>query len=154
MNREELIEKLKMGEVPAELDSLLQESEQERIASLVKGLPREEPSLVWRSKLNERIASEAKRKRSRWGGLLPGIVPAAGVAGILMLLILSSLLPGTQPQSGAITTEMLFDWHEEAVASTFLPEDGTGLSGFSADPVPFEPGEVDDLLYGDPLYSL
>ena len=161
MNPQELREKLERGEKlsPMEwvvLDSYLESGRPPEAVEAVGRLGRDEPSLAWRSRLNERLAAEAGKGRSPLRRLnvraLIGPAVAAAAAGVMLFVALNRA--GGPAAPDAEVAELLIQWHEEVVASSILPGDGTDLAGFVANPVPFEPDELDDLLYGELVKEL
>ena len=79
-----------LGFPVSELDERLESAAQRKISRIVKGLPADEPSLVWRSQLNERLESTAKKGRARqrllriWSPAL-GLGLAAAIAVVMMV---------------------------------------------------------------------
>ncbi|MCH8274447.1 MAG: hypothetical protein IH851_06640 [Armatimonadetes bacterium] len=157
MNPQELREKLERGEKlsPMEwamLDSYLESGRPPEAVEAVGRLRRDEPSLVWRSRLNDRLAAEAGKSRSPLRRLnvraLIGPAVAAAAAGLMIFAALNRAGGGAAAPDAEVA-ELLIQWHEEVVASSILPGDGTDLAGFVTNTPPFEPDELDDLLYGE-----
>jgi hypothetical protein len=62
----------------ARIDQALASAESAKIAKLVRNLPEDDPSMAWRSALNERLIEAARRRKVRrsWARIW---VPAAGL---------------------------------------------------------------------------
>jgi len=80
-----------------ELDVLLDSASQLQVAEWVGSLPEDSPSLEWRSRLNERLMTEAKTPRRPrrffvWAGST-GLVVAAAIAGVVVFWTPSAEVP-------------------------------------------------------------
>ena len=160
MKPEEIYEKIEKGspltrEESAWLDAQLESSEQMQMASLIRELPEKPPSFSWRDSLSARLLSEVSKRRGFWAKL--GLTPVAGsslaavtAAAILMAVVFR--VPTTSEQK--LGADTLLQWHEEAIASTALPGDGTELDGFSVTTPQRKIDDTDDLLYGGSLHAL
>lgn len=138
----------------AVLDAVLEE-QQESSVELLSYLQDDEPSLSWRSALNEKlhaiIQSRSKRSRS-WRLVFLSSTATTAIAAILFLLV----LPFMQNISlhGESDTRILLKWHEEAVASSFLPTDALQLKEKHKSEHVQEKNDIDDLIFGEPLIDL
>jgi hypothetical protein len=159
MNKKDLEERIARGErlsllEQAVLDATLSEDEaQQRVARLLGNLPREEPSLAWRSRLNERIYREASKPLRGVSWLRAGLIVSAAACALVVATVVIQV-----PRSNAVpsvASELLVQWHEEAAASVALPADGSSMTTFTiAEQAPIRNDEVEDLLYGDSLDAL
>ena len=109
------------------LDDALSSDSQIRMAETVRLLPSDEPSLAWRSKLNERILSQGARIRTqnrlKW---MFAPVAGLGLAGLFAVLILTpQQIFGPAPKGVAIEQSMLTE-HRDAVISRAVA--GRGLA--------------------------
>lgn len=102
------------------------------VSGLMKALPKEQPSLAWRSRLNERvlaIASDAKR-RIRWLAILR---PALGIGLAGALAIVFTIDRNVQPTplrpKGAVEAGLV-KAHEMSVEATEIA--GPGLAEHEA----------------------
>ncbi len=159
MKPEEIYEKIEKGssltrEESAWLDAQLESSEQLQVASLIRELPEKPPSFSWRDSLSTRILSEVRKRRGFWARL--GLTPVAGsslaAAAGAAIFFAVVFRPATSEQR--LGADTLLQWHEEAIASTALPGDGTELDGFSVTAPQRKIDDTDDLLYGGSLHSL
>lgn len=159
MNKDRLSEKLERDErltlvEQSELDELLcQDARQQEVARLLGNLPSEEPSLAWRSQLNQRLQREGARTFRGFSWLRTGLL-AASTACILLAatVIIQVSRAHTVP---SVSSDLLVRWHEEAAASVALPADGSSMATFAvAEQAPREEDELDNLLYGDSMESL
>lgn len=134
-NERELLEErlAKRFDSEVELDIALRSKPQTRIASMVKSLPCEEPSMAWRSRLNEGIVRQRGRiqvqNKLKW---MFAPVAGLGLAGLFAVLILTPqrlLMPGAK--SVAIERSILDD-HRDAVISRAVA--GRGLVAQEARP--------------------
>lgn len=80
-----------------DIDEKLASASQQTMSQLVHSLPDDQPSMQWRSELNERLLVVAKKKK-RWAFTAVWLRPAVGlsVASALALLLVMEL-PGTKP---------------------------------------------------------
>lgn len=118
---------------------------QESMRLLVQALPDEEPSMAWRSELNERLRAMTTSPKSKtWGWLWK---PAAGL-GLASLLVVTVFMKAGQPQTALAGNETamaqaMIQAHQQTVAHQEL---GTvpveALSSDSAS-VPTDLNEVD-----------
>lgn len=67
----------------------------ESIGRLVKELPEDTPSMVWRSQLSQRLAAEQKPKRP-FAAWLPGVLAAASAA-LVIVSALPAMMRSTAP---------------------------------------------------------
>lgn len=145
LEREESLEPIEL----AMLDAYLDEDKNGETASLVKSLSNDEPSLAWRSRVNEQLlALSASRKPRRSIFTLPRIASATALLGAaaFAFMVLSpkeSIVPTQEPS----LSESLVEWHQEVAASMILPGDGTSVEDFVT-ANEFKPTETDQLLYG------
>ncbi|MCW5937381.1 MAG: hypothetical protein KIT11_08760 [Fimbriimonadaceae bacterium] len=98
---------------------------QRSLSSLIAKLPEDEPSLAWRSALNEKLAHMApKPKRTRWTLAFQGLAAATAVAGAFLLFaMVNPAKPNVEPVGavkGSVTKpgesieEALISAHEDA----------------------------------------
>lgn len=159
MNKKELFERIERNErlslvEQAELDAMFAKDEtQQGIARLLASLPSEQPSLAWRSRLNERLRREASKPLRGFSFLRAGFIASATAC---ILLAATVVYQVSRSASGpAVSSELLMQWHEEAAASVALPADGSSISTFAiAEESPRRKDEVDDLLYGGSMEAL
>lgn len=123
-------------------DERLESGAQRQAAEWVRALPAEDPSLLWRSGLNERVRAEADRRtrvRRRW--LFAS--PAAGLAAAAALaLVVFAPRAALRPAPKANRVEAgLIALHEETVRTDDIV--GSGLRPSEAPPSPA--GYVDPL---------
>lgn len=159
MNKKELLDRIERSErlslvEQSELDAMLATDEvQQDVARLLAGLPSEEPSLAWRSRLNERLQREALKPLRGFSWLRVGFIASATACVLLAATVVFQV-----SRSGAvpsISSELLVRWHEEAAASVALPADGSSMTTFAiAEQAPREEDELDDLLYGGSMEAL
>ena len=153
MNREDLLTKLQnekplSAEEEATLDAEL--ATQSRVSQLVRSLPSEEPSMEWRSRVQEQtqlIVNKARRAAG-WPLRMAGVSLGAAIACAWMATFLLGRLDAPE----RVTTEAILNWHDEAVAASVLPGDGITLEGASA--LPSKPVSSNDLFDGGSLPSL
>lgn len=136
------------------LDALMEEQKDSTV-DILSYLQDEEPSLKWRSELNEKlhaiIQSRPRKNRSLrlvfWSS-----TATTAIAAILFLLV----LPFTQNRNlhEESDTRILFKWHEEAVASSFLPTDALQLKEKHKSERIQEKNDIDDLIFGESLIDL
>ncbi len=121
------------GVTPAELDERLTRPDQANIARMVRALPEEPVSLVWRSELNERLvkARDRVRKNRRQIWIWR---PALGV-GLAAIIAVAVFLPRTNvqpPVSAAPSVEAaLVRAHSRAV-------DDEDIAGIGLEPMDME----------------
>lgn len=140
------------------LDAFLQDEEGSGTVSALAAIGHDEPSLAWRSRLNERISAEsAVPVRPKFGMALR----LSAVAGVATVFALGSfLLRGAPTTAGELTEShaaqaTLLQLHEEAHAFTVLPGDGMGFGSLASYKESFVPSEIDKVLYpGDALNRL
>ncbi len=123
----------KVNLTAAELDRELQGSEQSQLRKLVRELPEESVSMVWRSALNEKLmaiaAYQRKRRRVIWV-LRPAL--GIGLAGVMALTFV--VIRGTHevPKSHRASVEAaLVGVHRDAVLADDVA--GTGLTAIEVD---------------------
>ncbi|MBI1757525.1 MAG: hypothetical protein HY248_04360 [Fimbriimonas ginsengisoli] len=124
---DEGIDNLSMG--PLELDLALERADQLEMARLVKTLVDEQPSLTWRSALNERLRSVDQTQRRRRG---TAWVWRAGVAlGLAASVLVGFLIwpvAGTvQVPSGAVESGLIRAFREEVAANEVAGAGATPL---------------------------
>lgn len=153
MNREELKFKLERGESlkPMELamlDAFLDEDKDGEIANSINSLVNEEPSLTWRSRLNEQLYAISVAKKPRFTIFtLPRVASATALLGAATFgfMLMSTKKPVVPTQEPSLS-ESLVKWHQEVSASMILPGDGTSVEDFFSIKE-FKPSETDKLLY-------
>lgn len=153
MNREKIVQKVQHEDrlTPKEsafLEAMLEEQRGQEAVAVVKSLKRDEPSLAWRSSVNERIAKSAvkPRRSKQFIKVAPPVVLAAALTAWFVLVYGGSEnLPGANSTS---ITSFLYEWHEEASAAVILPDAGTDLDGFLNRTGHQSRSDVDELLYG------
>jgi hypothetical protein len=151
MNQQELISKMERDEplTAAEvvwLDAALLEGSREAEQRMLSLRP-SEPSLQWRAGLNEKLRASARRSRLARIGSIAALPAAAAVVTFV------AILAGNVDRV-TLDSETILQWHDEAVASTVLPGDGTGMAGFATQRRPSKSDPNEDLLYGGRLESL
>ena len=138
----------------AVLDALMEEQKKSSV-ELLSYLQDEEPSLTWRSELNEKlhaIIQTRPEKNRSWRFVFWSSTAATAIAAILFLLI----LPFTQNRNlyEESDTRVLLKWHEEAIASSFLPTDALQLKEKHRSEHIQEKNDIDDLIFGELLIDL
>lgn len=118
MTREELIAKLNNGETLTPLELAVLDSHLEQpssAANAMQALTNDEPSMAWRSSLNEKLAEVSPSKRTGWPlkFAVGGLATAAASLAIFFAVAKSSSQPQPSPELG----QELVQWHNEAVAS-------------------------------------
>lgn len=153
MNRDEIVQKVQHEErlTPKEsalLEVMLEEQRGQEVVSVVKSLKRDEPSLAWRSSVNERIAKAAvkPRKARQFIKVAPPVAMAAALTAWFVLAYDGSGVPPVADSTSI--TSFLYEWHEEASAAVILPDAGTDLDGFLNRTGHQSMSDVDELLYG------
>lgn len=92
------------------LDAMLNRADQRQMGELVRSLPEEEPSLAWRSALNERLRAAAPVRRPRaWiigrlGGAAAGLACAIFLAWLVAPKVQESTQQRRQPLVEAQST--------------------------------------------------
>jgi hypothetical protein len=84
----------------ARIDEALNGTDQQFIAQAIKHMPSEEPSLVWRSALNEKVRELAvakKKTAARWAILRPAM--GLGLAATLAVMFLKPMGIESEPRS-------------------------------------------------------
>lgn len=159
MNKREILKRIERDDrlsliEQSQVDLLLsRDDKQQAIAGLLKGLPIEEPSLEWRSRLNERLRHEAQRPLRGFSWLRAGLFASATACAALGAMVIFYTARASSPP--VVSSDMLVRWHEEAAASVALPPDGSSMATFAvAEQTPSEKDDVDDLLYGGSMESL
>ncbi len=105
------------------LDAALLSERGENVRGWVKELPDDEPSLVWRSALNERLRAEVPHRRRPWI-----LYPTWGVAaaGLLVLLVWTSRpQPVQNVPAGPSLEAVMVSVHRESVRSSEIA--GAGM---------------------------
>ncbi len=154
MNRQELIEKLEQDSVlepmeKAMLDAFLEDDRNGFVVQAIRNVPQEEPSLSWRSELNERLLTVAELRSARPRFFtFPKLISATALIGAVAFAFISfvpkkSEIANEQPS----LSESLVEWHQTVASSMILPGDGTAVEDFVTTNE-FKPSETDDLLYG------
>jgi hypothetical protein len=153
MNRDEIVRKVQREArlTPREsalLEVMLEEQRGQEAAAVVKSLKRDEPSLAWRSSVNERIAKSAVKPRKSWQFIkfAPPVALAAAVTAWFAIVYGSN--GDDHGVNGTNITSFLYEWHEEASAAVILPDGGTDLDGFLNRTGHQSKSDVDELLYG------
>jgi hypothetical protein len=128
-----------------DLDEKLHLHEQMAMGKLVGSLPDEEPSLAWRSQLNDKLrAMPARAKRTMWQVIWK---PTAGLALAGALAVAVILLPQTpeveRPVPGAAVADAMFAAHRETVAHHELEAVPVESLKADTDTVPFEWNDAD-----------
>jgi len=150
MTREQLRAKLEKGERLTPLEMALLDTFLEEDASPVRHLRnsnREEPSLEWRAKLNERILQYASKNAKPSSRNLFRMLVSTSVATacILLFVLLSNHNTTSQNEFG----NALLQWHEEAVAMSILPDGATHPNAFENAPNnKNRESSIEKLLYG------
>jgi hypothetical protein len=108
---------------PAELDAALETPEQARIADVVSMLERLEPGRDFAMGVLARVRQRARVRFATGFG--------AAAAACLALIAVLVQQPETSDKPVTSETASLYDWHNEAVATSVLPGDGANLSAFS-----------------------
>lgn len=134
---------------------LVADPAQDRVRRALQGLRHEEPSLEWRSRLNERLLQERRpARRLAWRSFGLALSGAACTIAIFAALLFQRF-PSPQPTETVISADQLIEWHEEAMGAAALPADGSRMNAFaSAEELPRAQDEVDRLLYESSLESL
>lgn len=73
------------------LDQALDSKGSQAIREIVKGLPEEELSMLWRSQLNDKIQAMATPKKSRFGGLVWKTGLGLGLAGVMAFAMIMKM---------------------------------------------------------------
>jgi hypothetical protein len=98
-----------------ELDALLESQATSLAARSVRALPEAQPSLVWRSRLNEALVERARRERTR--ARLDWVLrPVAGLAIAGAFALVMIMRPAEMPSRGASIGERLVSAHQETVS--------------------------------------
>lgn len=100
-----------------EIDERL--ASQSAIRQIVNSLPGDEPSLAWRSQLNERLRALPVKARKRWWELAWKPTVGLGLAtAFAFALLMRPTQPGPTltPESGSIVADAIFDAHRGTVA--------------------------------------
>ena len=123
--KEDRMNPIEMSE--EELDRALSSHEQVGIRELVRSLAEDAPSMVWRSKLNERLQTEAHRRlvrrRAQWIWR-PAL--GLGLAGCLAItLYIRTTQPEAQPKAAPASIEAaLVSAHVDSVAANDVAAEG------------------------------
>lgn len=149
MTREELRAKLEKGERLAPLEMALLDTFLEEDASSVRhleNLTREEPSLEWCAKLNERLLQLSSKKNKPFYRNFSWMFISTSLAtACILLIVLSNHNKTSQNELG----KALLEWHEEAVASSILPESATQPNAFeNISSNTKQENDIEELLYG------
>lgn len=159
MNKKELLartereERLSLVEQDVLDAMLLKDESQQRVAHLLANLPSEEPSLAWRSRLNERLQREASKPLRGFSWMRAGFLVTASTCVLLAATVVFQVLRSSAMPS--VSSELLVRWHEEAAASVALPPDGSSMTTFTiAEQTPSHQDDVEDLLYGGSMEAL
>ncbi|HWP30231.1 MAG TPA: hypothetical protein VNK96_00665 [Fimbriimonadales bacterium] len=150
MTRKELQAKLEKGErlTPLEmafLDTFLEEDT--NVVRCVQNLTREEPSLEWRAKLNERLLQLSSKKNKPFHRSFSWMIISTSLATacILLFIVLSNRNTPLQNELG----KALLEWHEEAVASSILPDGVTQPNAYeNISNNTKQEDDIEELLYG------
>jgi hypothetical protein len=126
MNKD-LLNKVKVeqpltAEESLRLDAALEA--QERVASVVSGLPDEAPSLSWRSELNQRLARVSRTRRA--GPVWRFGIAAVGMAAVSLMVI--SLLQPVPSESGGVKTAVAEGKAKASLEDAILAEHNDATS--------------------------
>jgi hypothetical protein len=148
MDLKHLWEKLEREEKlsEAEWEALKQQSDpkaQEMVSLYVRKIYEEQPSPSWQARLNERLSTKTSRRFPLKHAL------ALAFAGVLALWIGLLVLPKRSPISSEELATQLLQWHEEAVAGTFLPPDSKDLASLPREMPPPPRDPVNEFIFGD-----
>lgn len=122
------------AELRAKVDAELAAPAGEAIRRLVAELPSEEPSLAWRSQLNERLRAEApgQRRRPIFAWAMSGSLAAACALGVLMFV--SQRHAPIAPAPVDEEAKLLAAYHEStSVLEISATEPGAARAAGSAD---------------------
>ena len=119
---------------------------QDAIREIVSKLPDDEPSLAWRSQLNERLRALPAKARKRWWELAWKPTVGLGLATAFAFALLmkpTQPAPTVSPESGSIVADAILDAHSGTVARHELDAvSGEALQSDTA-AVPVEWDDVD-----------
>jgi hypothetical protein len=104
-------------------DEALGSAEHARIADAVRQLPRFEPVGSMAPVIVARIRRKAQMRFATG-------FSAAAAACLTLVAVLHSQ-PSGSPDRAVSETASLYDWHNEAVATSVLPGDGANMTAFS-----------------------
>lgn len=101
-----------------ELEGLLSQPSQQFVAGVVKTLHDEEPSLAWRSGLNEQIRvlaglKRARRTRMQWFWAGSASLAALAAIGAVMLRPAPTAEISLESESGTLEAQMIQSYHED-----------------------------------------
>ena len=125
----------------SELEERLASQSQQKVAQLVKALPDEAPSMVWRSGLNQALLAESnrlQRKRLVWRFARPtlGLGLACALAAVVFVVPMArrseSMVPGIVPVAAGHgdLAASVFQIHRDDVRAVDLT--GAGLNATEA----------------------
>lgn len=153
MNHQDFMKRVESETLNAQdlevLDRELASPSQMHVAQAVRQIPADEPSLVWRSSLNERLDAVAGTQKRR-SAILAWLRPTVGLAcaGLLAWVGIAQLSPvhlGSAP-STAIEAALISE-HATVVEARLTA--GTGLAHSESTPTDVEKLPNDDWLEGD-----
>lgn len=129
-----------------DLDRELEAANQLAVSRLVRILPDDEPSLEWRSQLNERLVAMPRKRKQFWSHPLR-LAWVGSVATVIVVLFAMPQEPATDPEPIAVSESALVLEHALAVAASEIA--GPGLNQYeslrrtSYEPVSDEWNELD-----------
>lgn len=109
------------GGMPEDLDAALNAPSQLQVSQFVKGLNADEPNLVWRSELNQKLLA-AQRKVTWWKRIRiisPALgIPAAGALALVLVFHVHSSRPANVSTATASVTieDSILSVHSEVTA--------------------------------------